>query len=499
MQTNDSALEALFTLESGKTGVIEEPPFRVLALGDWSGDGAKVSLSSRKPIEIDRDNFDEVLSKLRVRLILDLVGAELELEFGELDDFHPDQIFRRVPLFSELRDLRKRLDSEDSFYSAAREVRERFGIEREVVEHAVVDSANEPQSDDLLGAILDKPSGGASVPKPKPSSELASLIADLVRPHLVSVDDTERSEYISAIDEATSGMMRSIIHNRKFQELEAAWRGLYFLVGRTETSTDLKLYVFDVSKDELSNALKAGDSLTDTFLYKCMVHETADALTGDPWALSIGNYSFSPNVDDIATLMRISKIAAAANAPFISHMRPDVLGIHSLKENADPSTWKLSEDSAAGKLWSAICDQSESVYLGMTIPRFLVRLPYGIETDPLETFAFEEFLEGPVHDQYVWSNSAFLAAQVLAASYSQSGWEMGRRLLQDLDGLPMHVHKEGTEMVFQPCAEVLLSDRAVDAILNKGLIPLVSYKNSDKVKLAQFQSIAGTALKGRWN
>lgn len=498
MQTIDSGLEALFTLESSKTGIIEEPPFRILVLGDWSGDGLKSSISSRKPIQIDRDNFDEILSKLHVRSLLDLDGSELELEFNELDDFHPDQIFRRVPLFSELRDLRKRLTSEDTFYAAAREVREKFGIERETTEQVEQPSEERPQADDLLGAILEKPAGGATVPKPKASSELGSLIADLVRPHLVSVNDTERTKYVAAIDQATSGLMRSIIHNRTFQELEAAWRGLYFLVRRTETSADLKLYILDLSKEELADDLRSGDSLTNTVLYEHLVHEAAEAPGGEPWALTIGNYGFSADLDDIASLIRISKIAAAANAPFISHMRPDVLGIHSLDQNTDPSTWNVPEDSSAAKLWSAICNQSESVYLGMTIPRFLVRLPYGADTDPLETFMFEEFVDAPVHDQYVWSNAIFIAAQLLAASYSEGGWEMGRRLLQDLDGLPVHVYKEGTETVFKPCSEVLLSDKAVNALLKKGLMPLVSYKNTDKVKLAQFQSIAGTVLKGRW-
>ncbi len=499
MQTNDSGLEALFTLESSKTGIIEEPPFRVLAFGEWSGDGTKGPISSRKPIEIDRDNFDEVVSRFGVRLVLDLDGIDLELEFNDLDDFHPDEIFRRVPLFSDLRDLRLRLNSEDSFYAAAREVRDGFGIEREAIEQVDERAEKQPEAEDLLGAILNTPAGGAPVPNPKASSELGSLIADLVRPHLVSVDDTERSKYVSAIDEATSGLMRSIIHNRKFQELEAAWRGLYFLVRRTETSTDLKLYVLNVSKVELADDLRTNENLTDTLLYKHLVREAADVAGGEPWALSVGNYAFSPDVSDIATLMRFSKIAAAANAPFISHMRPDVLGIHSLYENADPSTWKLSAESDTANLWAAICDQSESVYLGMTIPRFLARLPYGAETDPLEMFKFEEFDGSPVHDHYVWSNAAFLVAHLLADSYSENGWEMGRRLLQDLDGLPMHVYREGTETVFKPCGEILLSDKAIDAILTMGLMPLVSYKNSDKVKLAQFQSIGGTVLKGRWN
>ena len=247
MPISSDDLETAVTLESSRTGIVEEPPFRILVLGDWSGSGAKRDLDERKPIEIDRDEFDDVFAKLGVRLELDFPdGTIIPLEFGELDDLHPDAIFRKVPMFSELRDLRKRLKDESSFYSAAREVRDRFNIQREPEPAAV--EAEGPPAEDLLGAILSKPSGGAPAPKPRTSSDLGNLISDLVRPHLVSVDEDEQAGMLHAVDEATSGLMRTILHHRKFQELEAAWRGLYFLVRRTETSTDLKIYHSRCSK-----------------------------------------------------------------------------------------------------------------------------------------------------------------------------------------------------------------------------------------------------------
>jgi type VI secretion system protein ImpC len=499
MQTADSGLEAIFSLENNKTGIVEEPPFRLLVLGDWSGDAEKRPLELRFPIEIDRDNLDEMLARLGTRLDLDLGdGGTLALEFGDFDDFHPDSLYRRVPLFNDLRTLRKRLNDESTFHSAAREVRAMLPAEEPVerVEIPANDSA-EP-ADNLLDAILAKPDGGGDKPKPKVSSDLSNLIGDLMRPHLVSVDDDERSGYVAAIDESISGLMRSILHNRHFQELEAAWRGLYFLVRRTETSTDLKIYLFDVSKDELADDLKSAESLADSQLYRHLLKESIETPGGEPWALAVGNYAFSPNVDDVATLMRVSKIAAAANCSFVSHMRPDVLGVHSLVDNSDPAKWDLSENSEAGKLWNALRLQDESKYLGMTIPRFLARLPYGRETDPLETFSFEELTEQVEHDAFLWANTAFIVAQLIAESYSEYGWQMGRSLIQDAEGLPMHIYKDGTETIFRPCGEVLLTENAVELLLDHGLMPLVSYKNTDKVRLARFQSIAETGLNGMW-
>ncbi len=497
MPVSSDNLETAVTLERSRTGIVEEPPFHILALGDWTGDGEKRPFEGRRPIEIDRDNFDEVIGQVGTRLDIDFEdGSNLPLEFSELDDFHPDAIFRRVPLFSELRELRKRLKDESTFYSAARDVRERFGVSESNVEPVSPNEVtSEAPAEDLLGAILSKPSGGAPAPKPRTSSDLGNLISDLVRPHLVSVDENEQSGMLAAVDEATSGLMRKILHHRRFQELEAAWRGLYFLVRRTETSTDLKIYILDVSKNELADNLKSVSNLDETVLYRHLIKDAYDA---DPWAVVVGSYAFSPTVDDVAGLMRISKIYAAANAPFISHIRPDILGVHSLAENADPRQWNFAADDEAGKLWSALRGQTDSQYLGMAIPRFLARLPYGAETDPLETFSFEEFADAPVHDQYVWSNTAFIVAQLLAESYSAYGWEMGRALKQDVDGLPMHIYKETTETVFKPCGEVLLTEEACDKLMNYGLMPLVSYKNTDRVKLARFQSIAGTALKAMW-
>lgn len=499
MISNENMLEAMFSMESDKSGVVEEPPFRMLVLGDWAGDGERKPFSERRPIEIDRDDFDDVMNRLGVMLELDYNGEPLRLEFKELDDFHPDKIFQSVPLFEELRDLRRRLRQESTFNSAAREVRSMFGSPKTTEPAPAQIEPVEVPADDLLGAILAKPSGGAAVPKPKPSSDLARLVSDLVRPHLVEVDEGEQAQLTEAVDAATSGLMRGILHDRRFQELEAAWRGLFFLVRRTETSTDLKIFLLDATKDELTEDLKSSENLSGTTYYRHFVREAVEAPGGDPFALALGNYAFEGSIEDIATLIRVAKISATANAPFISHMRPDVIGVHSLAGQPDAAAWKLADDSTGSKLWLALRDQSEAVYLGMVMPRFLARLPYGRETEPLDMFDFEEVDAMPEHDNYLWTNGCFAAGQLLAESFAAYRWDMGRALKQDIKGLPVHVYKDGTETVYKPCGEVLLNDNAMQKLMDFGFMPLVTYKNSDRVKLARFHSIADTALKGMWN
>lgn len=487
------------TLESQRTGIVEEPPFKLLVLGDWSGDAEQKDLASRRVIEVDRDNFDETIAKLGVRLELEFNGSPLPLEFGDLDDFHPDQIFRSVPIFAELRDLRRRLKDENTFNGAAREVRERFAIEKTISEEPV-EAVNEEQvSGGLLDAILTKPSVGAPKPKPGMSKDIADLVNEIVRPHLVSTDENEQAQLIDVIDTAISALMRGILHDARFQELEAAWRGLFFMVRRTETSPDLKIYITDISKSELADELKSSDSLAETTLYRHLIKDAIETPGSDGYAVVLGNYAFDVNVDDVAALIRIAKLAAGANAPFISYTTPTVLGVETLDGNADPENWQLSDESQNAKLWAALRGQSEAEYLGMTMPRLLARLPYGADTDPLETFAFEEFDGVPDHDGYVWANGCFAAGQLLAETYSAYGWDMGRALKQDIEGLPVHVYKEGTETVYKPCSEVLLTDKAFQKMMDIGLMPFITYKNTDRVKLARYQSVADTVLKGPWN
>jgi type VI secretion system protein ImpC len=493
MFPDESNLEMDFTLESEKSGVVDEPRFQLLVLGDWTADGGRPHLGQRRPIEIDRDNFDDAMNGLGVKLDLETAGGPIHLEFNALDDFHPDELYRNVPLFAELRDLRKRLRNSDTFNSAAREVREWSSASPELtkIEEPAVEPP--PASVNLLDAILSKPEGGAAAPKPAVSSDISNLVSDLVRPHLVTVDENEQSAMVAAVDEAISSTMRSILHNRRFQLLEAAWRGLFFLVRRTETASDLKIYIFDVSKEELADDLKTDDPVT-TKLF-------AAGRDGDPWVAVAGNFAFLPEIDDVAALIRIAKAAAASRTPFVSHSRPEVIGVTSLAEHPDPGDWNFSDSSDAGKLWSTLRALAESQYLGLSMPRFLARLPYGNDTEPTEAFSFEEVTDAFGHDDYLWANGCFAVAQLLAKTYTELGWEFGSRFVTDIDSLPLHMYKKDGQTVYQPCAEVQLSQNAAERIAEYGIMPIVSFKNMDQIRLVSFRSISDTAptLKGRWS
>jgi type VI secretion system protein ImpC len=179
---------------------------------------------------------------------------------------------------------------------------------------------------------------------------------------------------------------------------------------------------------------------------------------------------------------------------------PHLLGCESLAETPDPDDWRFEEDAGVREAWHSLRALPEAAYVGLALPRFLLRLPYGPDTEPVELFDFDEMPGEPVHEQYLWGNPAMACASLLGQEFSESGWAMRPGTLQEIGGLPIHVHTSGEERKTTPCAEVVLTERAAEAILDKGIMPLLSFKGRDTVRLARFQSMADppTRLAGRW-
>jgi type VI secretion system protein ImpC len=511
MLPKKSNFEAKVSLEREGVPIPEDPPFHLLVAGDFSGranllHSTEATLNTPKPIEIDRDNFEDVMKRLNVGLrIRTGETGFLPLVFRELDDFHPDRIFAQVPLFEELRDVRRRLMSERSYDEAAREVRGWLDQDDEPVREAdppeaVPDRPLQTGSllEDILGST--KRAAAAYPAQSADRSELSELVRELVRPHLISTDEAEQAKLVSVVDEMTGDLMRKIVHDPEFMDLEASWRGLYLLVRSTETGKDLKIFLYDISKDELSADLKNVSDLSDSNYFETVVHNASGSGPGEPWAMICGNFAFSLNVDDAATLIRLGKISGAVKAPFVSHIRPQMLGIESLATNPLPSDWNLRDETEAAKLWTMLRTVPEAVNLGLVVPRFLARLPYGEDTDPTETFSFQELTGERRHDQYLWANPAFICGLLVAKSFNASGWEIGGRFFLDVEGLPTHVYREDGDTVTKPCAEIAMTHEACDTLLEQGLMPLISFKDTDRVRIGGLQSISYPPkdLNGRW-
>jgi type VI secretion system protein ImpC len=495
-----------------------ETPFRVLIMGDFSGRSNRglvaKALVDRRPILVDRDNFDEVMAKLGVEIHLPMgkKAPTLKLRFRELEDFHPDQLFERVELLEALREARRKLADPRTFAAAAEELGGRAGtkLPSERKEPPPKEPFTGPRtsapemagltSGSLLDQILEEKEGQSEPRSATDASEWGAFLRDIVRPYVVPRDDPRQAEMVASLDAAAAGLMRAILHHPDFQALEAAWRGVRFLVSRVETDAQLKLYLMDISKAELSADLAVAEDLRSTGIYRLLVEETVETPGGEPWAVLGGNYTFGPSREDAELLGRIAKIARAAGAPFIAAASDKLLGCESLAKTPDPREWKGMTDTEGIQAWEALRRLPEASYLGLALPRFLLRLPYGADTEPTERFDFEEMTSSPEHNHYLWGNPALACVYLLAQAFSHYGWDLRPGVVQEIESLPLHVFKEGGESRITSCAEVLLTERAAEMILDKGFMPLLSLKNRDIIRLARFQSLTDplSPLAGRW-
>ena len=507
------------SMERAQSKPDPETPFRICIMGDFSGrENRKLyesvsAPSENRPIEVDRDNIESVMEKLGVEVQIPLAGVSqppVAIQFTELDDFHPEQIYARLDVFKALRDTRKKLSDPSTFESTKKEVQGWAGEivspgpSETVLEHSTPPpTPPEPPAGSILDQIVDQSEGpipdAGTMAAP---SDWDDFLHKIVGPHLVPGEDPEQERLVAAVDASISGLMNAVLHDSGFQSLEAAWRALRFLVSRAETDERLRIYLLDLSKQDLIEDLESSDDLRSTGLYRIFVEHAKGTLGGDPWALLAGDYTFDKTRRDIQALGRMARIAAVADASFVSAANTRFLGCDSLAEaTPNPDDWSNPFDDETDEDWKALRSLKEASYLGLALPRFLLRLPYGADTDPVDYFDFEEMPGAPVHEHYLWGNPAFACALLLARAFSHKGWDLRPSMMQDLEGLPLHIYKDQGETIIKPCAEVVLTEKAMEKILEFGLMVLLSFKSQDKIRLARFQSVSDPArnLTGPWD
>ncbi len=496
-------------------------PFRIAVLGDFSGRAHRglhepETIGRRRPIEIDRDTFDDVLARLapEVRLNVGRAAGALALGFRELDDFHPDRMVERLGLFDELRRLRRRLHDPSSFAAAAAEVAAWAKPAAPAAAPSPATPAAEPAAktegfttDDLFAALSEtspSPTPGAPPARPAPpnsGSELADrLIEEVVGPYVIPAPDPRQDDLIAAVDRATGAQLAALLHDPAFQALEAAWRGLDLLVRRVETDARLKIFLVDVTTEELAADLAAGDGGNSGF-YKLIVEPSVETEGGQPWAVLAGAYTFPATAEAAVLLGRLGALAARAGAPFLAGADSRLVGAPDLAATPDPDDWTVPLDAAADSAWRGLRAGPAAAWIALLLPRVLLRLPYGKRSDPVESFAFEEMpAEGSGHAAYLWGNPALVAVCLLAQAFSQSGWALRPGEIAELDDLPLHIRTEDGEAVAQPCAEILLTERGAARFAACGVIPVFSVRDRDAVRLGPFRPLAADrrTLPGRW-
>lgn len=300
---------------------------------------------------------------------------------------------------------------------------------------------------------------------------------------------------IAKLDESLTAQVNEILHHDEFQKLEGTWRGLHYLVNNTESDEMLKIRIFNVSKNELGKTLRRfkGTSWDQSPVFKKIYEEEFGQLGGQPFGCLVGDFYFDQSPSDVALLAEMAKISAAAHAPFISAVSPSVLQMDSWQELSNPRDLTKTFQTPDYAAWRSLRESDDSRYIGLTMPRFLSRLPYGAKTDPVEEFAFEEDTAGSDHSKYTWSNSAYAMAVNINRSFKNYGWVSRIRGIESggaVEGLPVHSFPTDDGGVDMKCpTEIAISDRREAELAKCGFMPLVHKKNTDFAAFIGAQSL----------
>lgn len=300
---------------------------------------------------------------------------------------------------------------------------------------------------------------------------------------------------IAEIDKKLSDQVNQIMHHERFQQVEAAWRGLNHLVSNTETDEMLKIRVMNISKKDLGKTLKKykGAAWDQSPLFKKIYEQEYGQLGGEPYGCLVGDYYFDHTPGDVELLGQMAQIAAAAHAPFIAASSPTVMGMDTWQELANPRDLAKIFSSPEYAGWRSLRESDDAKYLGLAMPRFLARVPYGAKTSPVEEFDFEEDTSGGDHHKYTWANAAYAMAVNINRAFKQYGWCTAIRGVESggaVDGLPVHTFPSDDGGVDMKCpTEIAISDRREAELAASGFMPLIHRKNTDVAAFIGAQSL----------
>ncbi|MDB5816891.1 MAG: impC, partial [Rhizobacter sp.] len=290
---------------------------------------------------------------------------------------------------------------------------------------------------------------------------------------------------IAAIDRKLTEQVNLVLHHADFQKLESAWRGLHYLVNNTETDEQLKIRVMNVSKQDLGKTLKRfkGTAWDQSPVFKKLYEEEYGQFGGEPFGCLVGDYHFDHTPPDVELLSEMSKVAAAAHAPFLAGASPTVMQMETWQELANPRDLTKIFQTPEYAAWRSLRESDDARYLCLCMPRFLSRLPYGAKTDPVDAFDFEEDTSGADHSKYTWSNAAYAMAANITRSFKEYGWCSRIRGVESggaVQGLPTHTFPTDDGGVDMKCpTENAISDRREAELSKNGFLAMIHRKNSD--------------------
>jgi type VI secretion system protein ImpC len=297
---------------------------------------------------------------------------------------------------------------------------------------------------------------------------------------------------IAQIDHLLSIQLNEILHNETFQKLEASWRGLRYLLDQSETSDKLKIKVLNVNKKELLRDLQRAPEFDQSALFKKVYEEEYGVFGGAPFSSLIGDYEFGRTPEDIELLEKVSQVASAAHAPFLTATAPEMLNMDTFTNIDAPRDMAKIFDNSEYAKWKSFRQSEDARYVGLCLPHILMRLPYGKNNKTIEAFQYEEGVDGNDHSKYLWGNAAYALGARLTNAFAQYGWCASIRGVEGgglVEGLPTHTFATDQGDVALKCpTEAPITDRREKELADLGFVPLVHCKGADYAAFFSVQS-----------
>jgi type VI secretion system protein ImpC len=347
----------------------------------------------------------------------------------------------------------------------------------------------------LLDQIVEEGKVGTDAATRERGKSLVKEFINQVLEGEVSISkDTEAmiNARVAQIDHLISIQLNEILHQPQFQKLEASWRGLKYLLSQSETSVMLKIRVMNVSKKELLRDLQRAPEFDQSALFKKIYEEEFGVFGGEPFAAMIGDYEFSKHPEDLELLEKVSNVAGAAHAPFLTAASSQLMNMDSFTQLDQPRDIAKIFDTTEYAKWKGFRQGEDSRYVGLCVPHVLMRLPYGRDTAPVDAFSYEEGVDGTDHTKYLWGNAAYAMGTRLTNAFALYGWCAAIRGVEGgglVEGLPAHTFRTDEGDVALKCpTEIAITDRREKELADQGLIPLVHCKGTDKAAFFSVQS-----------
>jgi len=356
---------------------------------------------------------------------------------------------------------------------------------------AVVEQAAESS---LLDQIAEQGRFADPAARERGKNLIKEFVAQVLEGSMTVGRDADQmiSARVAQIDHLVSIQLNEILHNQQFQKLEASWRGLKYLLDQSETGTQLKIRILNASKKDLLRDLQRAPEFDQSAMFKKVYEEEYGIFGGEPIGALVGDYEFSKHPEDLELLEKVSQVAAAAHAPFLSAASAELLNMPSYTSLDQPRDIGKIFDNTEYAKWKGFRESEDSKYVALTCPRVLMRLPYGRDTAPVEGFNFEEGVDGTDHSRYLWGNAAYALAARMTQAFATYGWCVAIRGVEGgglVEGMPSHTFRTDEGDVALKCpTEIAITDRREKELADQGLVPLVHCKGTDKAAFFSIQS-----------